>query len=879
MASFLAASLLIFSVPFTSSALNGTAAYDPAESNIAGKYWVTTSATNGEGATLATDGNLATAWMPAALPATLTVDLGGAYDAVRKVETVFGDNNAVYKYILEGSTDGTTWTTLVDRSSNTKLGGIYTDIFALTGLRAVRIRVLSGLAGIKEFKVINYLRKNMDNGSDTSTVSQTTNYNAGVPGVRGGVMNAASKTTGNNFFGMTKDMGWDTIRLRIWNEPRSEGDWREAGNINEAITATPPTPTTGITNCSPVNQRNYAEYVVGAGQNLAIDFHYSDSWSDPQNQPKPYAWVDLEFNELVQATYDFTYDYIKSLIQQNTAPSIVAIGNEITNGMMWGSEYLDVNPYADYHDYYKRFIRDNSPENLNVDGTTKDGRLLNPNAKPGGGVKWIKYEEAHGNKASAAYQEFLASVKNLSLLVDAGNRAIDKLNQEHGLDIQTEMHFAFNVFEQPRNGTKVVMDPEVVFEKVQTLVGGIASNLNTMNGMVDRIGISYYPDWHGTYAQVQRNVVELSKMLPSVKFNIAECSPQSSGSVTDWMSNPNHIPQGSPAGTSFTYTTQSQGDDGIDIMKTINDVPNNVGMGVWPWNGHSVYGVSGTLRASFLSWNDAFAKNVVESAKSVVTSKGQAPALPSTVKSLDVATGVISDVPVTWDAVSASQYANAGASFTVNGTAAVTVPQAGRGKAMTKVTATVDVVEPGKDASVEVKSGNTVMVPIMLKDCENVAGAQGTIKYDDALLMLDSVTGKNGCSVQFKGDKFIAVTGSGTGVNGDIIVGYAIFKTKADLQDDVKTYVTFTDTTVRTADTTTVSQTIPTIAVTILGEPPINGDVNLDGVVDLSDVVLLMQYLSGSTTLTSKQLKAADTSKDGTVNVGDSIIIMQMCLA
>jgi hypothetical protein len=64
--------------------------------------------------------------------------------------------------------------------------------------------------------------------------------------------------------------------------------------------------------------------------------------------------------------------------------------------------------------------------------------------------------------------------------------------------------------------------------------------------------------------------------------------------------------------------------------------------------------------------------------------------LPATVHSLDLATGVTSDVPVTWDAVDPSKYANAG-TFTVNGTANVSVPTAGRGAAMRAVTATVEV--------------------------------------------------------------------------------------------------------------------------------------------------------------------------------------------
>jgi hypothetical protein len=248
-----------------------------------------------------------------------------------------------------------------------------------------------------------------------------------------------------------------------------------------------------------------------------------------------------------------------------------------------------------------------------------------------------------------------------------------------------------------------------------------------MSGMVDRIGVSYYPDWHGTFAQVQRNIVELSKLLPGVKFNIAECSPSYSGSVTNWMSNPNY-----PVGT--VYSVQFQGDDTIRIMQTINDVPNNVGMGVWPWNGQSVYFTGGQPRASFKAWNDAFAKNVLENKVFAATAVGVAPALPATVKSMDVATGAVSDVPVVWDAVDSSQYQKEG-SFTVKGRAQAAVPSAGRGAAMTAVSATVDVnnVEINEPVRLAVK----VRKPYQLTfdafgaDCEFLSSNANVAKVDE----------------------------------------------------------------------------------------------------------------------------------------------------
>lgn len=641
------------------TALSGTASFSPAESNISGEPWVSATATSGD-ASLALDGSLQTAWVATQHPAALTVDLGGTYDAIHKVVTVFASNKTVYKYRLQGSRDGHMWTDLANRSGNTSVGGIFTDLFNFPGLHYLKLAVSHGSPiGVREFNVYNYLRPDMDNGSDTSEQGGNTTtyyYNAGdnppVPGIRGGSFaDPGAVQNGNDFFGLTKDLGWDTIRLRVWNDPKDENSGA---------------PSTGPGNCSPANTARVAKAVIGAGQKLAIDLHYADSWADPQKQPKPYAWSGQPFDQLVNTTYQWTCNYIKSLVAQGTTPTIVQLGNEITNGMMWGSEYDNITPYVNRNDYYK------------------SGRYL---AAPGGGVEWMKYEAANGDTGSPAYQEFLHSIHNLALLIDAGDRAIEQVNADEGTHIQSMLHFAFNVVEQSAGGSKIVIDPAKELAKVRTLIANLAADLGSMSGMVDRIGLSYYPNWHGSYSVVQRELLAISNLLPSVKLTIAEMSPPSSGTVTDPLSDPNH-----PVG--FNYSVQSQGDDTVNTMKLINDLPNIVGTGVWPWAGTWVFGsgsgANGTLLASFKAWNDAFAKNVVESGVYAATRTGVAPTLPTTVHSLDLRSGAMSNVQVSWDPIDPSNYAKPGW-FIVHGTAHVTVPATGRGIAMTAVTATVDV--------------------------------------------------------------------------------------------------------------------------------------------------------------------------------------------
>ena len=56
------------------------------------------------------------------------------------------------------------------------------------------------------------------------------------------------------------------------------------------------------------------------------------------------------------------------------------------------------------------------------------------------------------------------------------------------------------------------------------------------------------------------------------------------------------------------------------------------------------------------------------------------------------------------------------------------------------------------------------------------------------------------------------------------------------------------------------------------------GDVNLDGVVDVRDAILALQYIAGNAELSEKQIAAADVNADSAVNVSDVVIIMQKCM-
>lgn len=115
-----------------------------------------------------------------------------------------------------------------------------------------------------------------------------------------------------------KSNGTNLIRLRLWNNPYSE--------LGE--------PYGGGTNDLPRTAR-LAKRAVELGMDWLLDFHYSDFWTDPQKQFLPKAWRGMNSTELEQALYLYTKETLQNLKDRNLLPQMVAIGNEITNGLLW----------------------------------------------------------------------------------------------------------------------------------------------------------------------------------------------------------------------------------------------------------------------------------------------------------------------------------------------------------------------------------------------------------------------------------------------------------------------------------------------------------------------------------------------------------------
>ena len=124
-------------------------------------------------------------------------------------------------------------------------------------------------------------------------------------------------------FVLLKNLGVGAIRLRVWVNP--SGGW-----------------------CNTADVVAKAKRAAAQGQQLLIDFHYSDTWADPGAQTVPAAWASETFTQLMTTVYNYTESVLNTLKSNGITPTWVQVGNETNNGMLWpdGEASLNMKQFA-----------------------------------------------------------------------------------------------------------------------------------------------------------------------------------------------------------------------------------------------------------------------------------------------------------------------------------------------------------------------------------------------------------------------------------------------------------------------------------------------------------------------------------------------------
>jgi arabinogalactan endo-1,4-beta-galactosidase len=107
-----------------------------------------------------------------------------------------------------------------------------------------------------------------------------------------------------------KDHGYNWVRLRLFHSPD-----RLPNDLNYTVAL--------------------ARQAKQLGFKFLLNYHYSDTWADPQKQFIPKAWEGLPHAELVNAVFAYTRDTIAAFREAGAMPDMVQIGNEVIGGMLW----------------------------------------------------------------------------------------------------------------------------------------------------------------------------------------------------------------------------------------------------------------------------------------------------------------------------------------------------------------------------------------------------------------------------------------------------------------------------------------------------------------------------------------------------------------
>jgi arabinogalactan endo-1,4-beta-galactosidase len=263
------------------------------------------SALDGHGAGLAVDGDGASSWCPAGDQGSIVVDLGRYQQVEGFGVTLMGGAGQGGVHIDTGASPGRLRTVASVAALAT---GTPTWLTGTRGsARYVRVGV-TGAVCVGEVRVLGHspAARGMVVGDDLSFAVQEA--------VIGNVYRdrGAQRLPER----ILAAHGANYVRLRLWNDP--PGGY---SNLDSVLAM--------------------ARRARAAGMRILLDFHYSDFWADPQTQATPKAWQGQDLPTLAATVRGYTRDVLNALAAQHTPASMVAIGNEIRNGMLWPTGQLD----------------------------------------------------------------------------------------------------------------------------------------------------------------------------------------------------------------------------------------------------------------------------------------------------------------------------------------------------------------------------------------------------------------------------------------------------------------------------------------------------------------------------------------------------------
>jgi len=269
-----------------------------------------------------------------------------------------------------------------------------------------------------------------------------------------------------------------------------------------------------------------------AGLEILLDFHYSDFWAHPDQQVVPKAWKDYTSVSQFEAAFkSYSKSVMQALLNEGVNVDIVQIGNEITSGLV------------------NQIPTTNGASNA-VTGNSNPNYITN--------MSWLSWSS---NIVAIPWSDYTHGLTNLRKYVKAAIEGVKEVNA----NVQIALHLA-HAFSSSTTW------PRDFF----TSYFGSGSGVT-----YDIIGLSYYPMYHGTIAQLTTalNNIKNNGILTSKKVMILENSYGFTTQNNAYLNNQFSSVSG------YATSVQGQANEVRDVMNALVSSIGASKSGIFMWAG------------------------------------------------------------------------------------------------------------------------------------------------------------------------------------------------------------------------------------------------------------------------------------------------------
>ena len=128
----------------------------------------------------------------------------------------------------------------------------------------------------------------------------------------------------DHLLGFFTEQGWNAARVRLFVDPSKASSADKNQGVRQDLEFV----------------KKLGKRIKDAGMSLMLDFHYSDTWTDPGKHSTPSEWSAMTAAEIATQVYQYTKDCLQQLKAAGAEPDFIQPGNEITYGMLWPTGHV-----------------------------------------------------------------------------------------------------------------------------------------------------------------------------------------------------------------------------------------------------------------------------------------------------------------------------------------------------------------------------------------------------------------------------------------------------------------------------------------------------------------------------------------------------------